>query len=576
MPYYERELYKKFPLYARFLDEKGMLQHFAEALQPEFTAFYQTMAERNYLFDPDLVPERFINFVAQSVGLANRGDHTLGIGINPTWDIDRKRELFKEAWVYWQTKGTQDAIRRGTYFWLGWQDALDSARFSTLQPFGLHPTSSPPLWWDYETPYDDHLDLKWGERKQLGSGDYPQSYEPNWDSFTAANYSWEWSDPWWQDREHLAVDRVTPIDSPGSMLGPRSVWLQYSPDPGDWGRVFPDVLELNPEMLSTVARPAVFGWIEGGTVEPLWVEDFLLPDNTTEIIQDLEIDGLKWGELFPSTTGDYRPEPFIVEEDEIEFGVWTGHRWNDPWEYDWYYVGLKLVRIRSVKAAIEGAISPIRLGLLNWSAEFSAIAPPPAITSSTLSFVSTDFSLLDGCPLSLQLDSFGFSADFLDEKSSTLAPNSLRVKATTELRSTAFTELESNERSVKSPEFIGFSADLGLLIDPVEVNSGVDSFDWIAERTLQFDSVPILISSSEPGWTASFVTTLEASSLSLTPGILSTTVLVALESAPLLISVDPLGAIANATVSTSETQVEIDSPPVEVRAYNWFIQNVVA
>lgn len=576
MTYYERELYKKFPLYARFLDEKGMLQHFAEALQPEFTAFYQIMAERNYLFDPDLVPEKFLNFVAQSVGLASRGDRSLGMGIDPKWDVDRKRELFREAWSYWQTKGTESAIAKGTYFWLGWEDALDSTRFSTLQPFGKHPTSSPPLWWDYETSYDDHLDLKWGERKQLGSGDYPQIYDPGWDLFTTTQYTWEWSDPWWQDRERLAVDPVTPIDSPGSMLGPRSVWLQYSPDPGDWSKIFPDALELNPEMISTVARGAIFGWIEGGTVEPLWIEDFLLPDNTTEVIQGLEIDGLKWGELFPSTTGSYNPEPFIIEEDEVEFGIWAGHQWNEFWQYDWYYRKNGLVRIKSVAAVVQNtAIASLRSDNLGWTAHFDVMTLPTSIQIRGEKLLSFDFSQLKGSELLLSSEDLGFSADFLDSKSSTLAFNSLRLEASTSLTSTAFARAESNAQFISASP-VGFNADLGVLLQEIEVQLELLGFGWSAETIIHLESSELVLTASDLEWTAFFMTQISANPLVPTASQLFSTTSTQIEANSLELRASPFSSEANMVVSIEGSGSAIAASPLGLSAYNWFIQNVVA
>jgi hypothetical protein len=351
MPYSTR-IYDDLPLYARLADETGVLAHVCEAYQPEIDAILSRLERQEFFYNPDLIPERFLDWFGQFVGLAPVGEYWLGLGLNPDWPAQHKRTVIMRAWRYWQLKGTEWGIREALALWLQWEEAHNRDRLSIKLPFGKTPTAYLPKWWDYVTPYDAWLTQTWEERQQLGSGDYPQTYQPDWFSLESPDWFWEYGKVW-TDRTLDQVDGI-PIDSLGSALGPDRPWMHLYPEVQDWNRLFPDVVELNSEIWSAQTQPTTFGWLDFEETSPVLLRrNANLPQQET--VREFEILGFQYDDILPFSALDAEPEPFTITEEQVEFGVWGEFEWHDTYEDGWWYTKLQLITIQTITAKLAAA-----------------------------------------------------------------------------------------------------------------------------------------------------------------------------------------------------------------------------
>lgn len=289
-------LYENLPVYARFLDEAGVLEHICNAIQIEIDAANRRLESLEYIFSPDTAPEEWLLWLQQIVGGAAIGDRWLGLGINPEWNAADQRKLIRSLWKYWQAKGTQWGIREGMSIWLRWSQAHDTDRCQINAPFGRNLTDDPPGWWGWGTDYGDFRTRTWIDIKRLGSGSYTQTYQPPWLSVRSPGWQWDYGQQW-SDRS-AAIKFADPGDSTGSAMGPGHSWVHVFPTVEKWNQIFPDVFELNPEIWSIHAQPTIFGWFDGGETEPILLQrsQDTPPTQTTLVF---EPSGFQWGDMYP-------------------------------------------------------------------------------------------------------------------------------------------------------------------------------------------------------------------------------------------------------------------------------------
>ncbi|MBD1864172.1 MULTISPECIES: phage tail protein [Trichocoleus] len=382
MPYSTR-IYDELPLYARLADEQGVLAHVCEAYQPELDAILSRLERQEFFYNPDLTPERFLDWLGQFVGLAPIGEHWLGLGLNPDWPAQQKRTVIARAWRYWQLKGTEWGVREALALWLQWEESHSRDRLAINLPFGKSPTAHPPKWWDYVTTYDAWLTQTWEERQQFGSGDYPQTYKPDWFSLESSDWFWEYGKVW-TDR---TLDQVNanPIDSPGSALGPDRPWMHLHPEVQDWNRLFPDVLDLNLEIWSAQTQPTTFGWLDFEETSPVLLQrNANLPQQQT--VREFEILGFQYDDLLPFSALDVQPEPFSIAEEQVEFGIWGELGWGDTYEDGWWYTAPRLITIQTITTESPTANLYVQASPLQGAAELelaletvSSVIEAPAI-----------------------------------------------------------------------------------------------------------------------------------------------------------------------------------------------------
>ena len=277
------------------MDERGVLRHVCDAAQPTYDEILLSLAQLEFLVDPDYTPVEFLDWFQQFVALAPIGDRILGLGLDPGWAPLHKREVIKRAWRYWQTKGTERGVREALALWLRWEEAQTEPAVLIRLPWGTRPSATPPQWWGYTTRFDAWPTQKWDERQLLGSGDYLQRYTPDWTIVQSDQTPWEYDDRFDQD----FVERdVVAIDSPGSMLGPHAVWEHLTPGVDRWNEVFPGIHPLNEESWDIQARVGVFGWIDGGETEPMVVRRSPATVQT-QTVYDVEIIGFRYSDMLP-------------------------------------------------------------------------------------------------------------------------------------------------------------------------------------------------------------------------------------------------------------------------------------
>lgn len=254
-------IYENLPLYARVADERQILRHVCDAIQPPYDEMRYLLSRMDFFFDPDHTPAEFLDWFGQIVGLAPIDDQWLGLGLNPEWGEQHKRDVIKRAWLYWQLKGTDWAIREALDMWLQWRDSHTDRLLFTI-PFGKTPTAQPPGWWDYQTCYGDQRLHPWTEIKRLGMGDNP--------------------------REGFS----------GAAIGPYHTWLHLNPTDADWNKLFPDIYTLNPEIWDAHRTVTVFGWIEPDAITPIEIKRNPAYPATRTVTQ-MEVQGWRWGDQYP-------------------------------------------------------------------------------------------------------------------------------------------------------------------------------------------------------------------------------------------------------------------------------------
>ena len=291
-----RDLYKNLPYYLRMLDEQGsgMLKHLTDPTQTQLDKWTDAKGTIELIENPDTIPKSWAYWAQQKVGGAGTRERWLGIGVHPDWPVERMRRFLLEGWNYWNTKGTQTAIRWAIDFWLDWEKAQNPIYLEFRKPFGDRPTSELPQWWSYTTPYGTHATQHYTEFQFWGGGDYPQQYQPDYRSLRQNTWLWEFETVW--DDRQLVLSRPPEIDNSRSGLGPRNVWMHFHLDESEWNKIAPDIHKLNPETWHILARPQVFLWQDIETSLKL-IEDPEFPIARTRILYD--IDGFQFGDIFP-------------------------------------------------------------------------------------------------------------------------------------------------------------------------------------------------------------------------------------------------------------------------------------
>ena len=306
------------------LDEQGsgLLKHLTDPVQSQFDTFEDSKGLLELINNPDTIPKDWAYWAQQKVGGAGTREYWIGVGLHPDWPVDRMRRFLKEAWNYWNTKGTQQAIRWAIDFWLDWEKAQNPIYLEFRRPFGDRPTAYPAQWWSYATPYDAFTTQNYTERQFFGGGDYPQQYRPERATLQQEFWRWDYGTVW--DDRQLALVETEEIDNSRSGLGPRNVWTHFHLSETEWNSVAPDIHKLNPEAWHSLARPQVFLW-QDIEADLKLVEDPEFPTVKTTVLYD--IDGFKYNDIYPWPVSQpprtetqlvsraWQPEPYFEYRD---------------------------------------------------------------------------------------------------------------------------------------------------------------------------------------------------------------------------------------------------------------------
>lgn len=279
MTAYDRKIYSNLPDYAKLADTENVLKHICDVLQIEIDRAFDLYERIQFLLDSEMTTDSWMSFVGQMAGLSIQGSKYLGTGINPDWGIRQKRTLLLNAWKYWQRKGTEQGIREAVWLWLNWEGAKDKTKFHIVQPFGDRPLSKPPNWLSWGTLYHENL-LRIHQEKSFLGAEQINNYRPNYlISEKSQPYSWH------------RPDEVVDL----SYLGPENLWLHLILNANEWNLVFPDIIELLPEIVSIGREPIIFGWYRSTVdTEPI---EIISDIPVYELVQEFKVDGFKWGVL---------------------------------------------------------------------------------------------------------------------------------------------------------------------------------------------------------------------------------------------------------------------------------------
>jgi len=348
MPVYQRELYLNIPLYARLADDIGLVEHICDSIQPNIDAAFRAIEKQEFLYNPEIAPREWLQFLGQFVGLAIRNGKYLGFGLNPDWSDAHTRDVIQRAWAYWQIKGTELGIRTAIALWLQWEKALNPQDLAIHQPFSDRPADAPANWWTWDSTWDSHLIQTYEQRRHLGAEGLIR-YRPNYQTLVEPHWYWEWGTLWCDP----AIDCNFAPDIFGmrSHLGPHNSWLHFNLSESDWSKVFPDFFELAPEIFPATAMWSVFAWITPKAVAPT-IKLKRVVEQRVDFIDEFAIDGFQYGiidssgdptpkdndlfelagSLFPSVNFPATTTTTLVTT-EIEFGVWLPEYWFGQWWY---------------------------------------------------------------------------------------------------------------------------------------------------------------------------------------------------------------------------------------------------
>jgi hypothetical protein len=340
-------IYNKLPAHVRLFDSRGLIQHLANVYQSPVNRFQRAIDSSTELFNPGvlaLTRQEFLDFLGQFVGLGTRDGEYLGIGLNPEWPAAHKALVIEEIFQYWLQKGTEPGVRKALRLWLRWLDADNVDRCRIVLPIGKVSSDRATLWFDHFTSFDDPYYQVKENKQQLLSGDYRRYYTPNEKRLHQDVWTWEYDQPMTAIGEHELVQTKPPRRlGEGSHLIDHAPWEHFWLERHfEWNKVNPDILKLNPHILSAVARPVPFSWLKPSFAPSEEILEITIPYSGEKVSEVCvyELDGIGYGDAVQyEPTGEYLTSAWkfpylgeyietIVETEIVETGVW--------WPFDHY------------------------------------------------------------------------------------------------------------------------------------------------------------------------------------------------------------------------------------------------
>lgn len=298
-------LYQLLPSYLRLFDDDEKIIKFIcdQGIQPEIDIQLAVTRRLPDYFDlsNSLSWDR-LDWLGQLVGLGAIEGHYLGIGINPNWGIDQKIKLIENAGDYWKQKGTEAGVRQAIELWLNWEK--QSTKLTLRSPFDDFSG-----WWEYDTPYDFNEGKTFKQQKAIGGGDYAQDYQPSWTLLQTNGDYWQYDIPW--NNQEFVITPAPVIQTQGSRMGARNVYLDFAVDEQDWRSLFPDYHTLALEIFPVLARqhPIIYFEMAGAIVSIPRIP----PDTNTGKLIDFDVDGYHydWEYPYPAVI---TPESYLTTE----------------------------------------------------------------------------------------------------------------------------------------------------------------------------------------------------------------------------------------------------------------------
>lgn len=332
-------IYEKLPEYIRMFDRMKLIEHLANIFQAPVNRFQRVIDVSPDLFNPGvltLTRQDFLPFLGQFVGLGTRAGEYLGIGINPEWPPSHQALVIEEAFQYWLQKGTEPGVRKAVRLWLQWLEADSVDRCRINLPMGKVRSDRATMWFDHYTSFDDPFYQVLEDKQQLISGDYTRYYTPNEQELHQPEWLWEYDSEFFNQKHELTHENAVKRLGDGSHLIDHAPWQHFWLERHfEWNKINPDILKLNPHILSAVARPVPFSWLKPEKVADEEIIKLKIPYDG-ELIEEeciYTLDGIGYGDAVVDDAGNFLtsawPFPFLGEYVEYldvvtvtETGVW--------------------------------------------------------------------------------------------------------------------------------------------------------------------------------------------------------------------------------------------------------------
>lgn len=295
-----RTLYRSLPLYSQWFDEQtgSVLAHLCNSIQPELDTVEQILTEYEYFLNLDSpLNDEYLDFLQQFVGAAPIEGRYLGIGLDPGWSVVQKKRVIARLFQYWQSKGTESAMRLAIAMWLQWPEAEAPESLDIRRPFGSQISSEPDNWWHWGTPYDAGCYQSYKDTQIFYGGDIPGfNYQPPGLRLIEFVDRWQWSVEVWSPR---LLDPLSfpVVKNSRNYLGSNHIWLHFKPGLDEfptWNQIFNDYSVLSPEIVPSQTSDLVFQWVEQSIDIPVIGLD---PSENLVKRTNYELEGYNWGGL---------------------------------------------------------------------------------------------------------------------------------------------------------------------------------------------------------------------------------------------------------------------------------------
>lgn len=318
-------LYDNLPVYMQLFDDQDQIVKFIcdVGLQPELDVQFNFTRQLENYFNPDhpLAAPR-LDWLGQLVGLGAIDGHYLGIGINPKWKNSDKIRLIKNAWEYWQQKGTNPGIRKAIELWLLWNK--QSTKLTISQPIENNAGV-----WTYQTPYSYNWGKSFKDIKYLASGNYYNTHQPEWVKLQHTTDYWRYNTVW--NDSTIEATHAPVLETQGSRVGAKHVWMEFDCDEDDWDKVFPDYHTLALEMFPVLARQYPFIYYDLSNDTALSIPRKEVAPGDGSVVIDFDVDGYHYGWMYPYPA-IIDPPPYIEETTvTTTFGFYPGFAYGQRW-----------------------------------------------------------------------------------------------------------------------------------------------------------------------------------------------------------------------------------------------------
>lgn len=174
----ESNIFENLPTYVKYEDHqnRNIVKFLCDqGIQPQYDEMLDIISRLAILFNTESATSNgTIDWICEIFGLHNYEDHWLGVGINPDWSPQKKRDVLGRISNYWRNKGTINAFYEALMVW-GFDDPIDALPFEVRVDIPLYNTQLSRhdyvSLWTYRTPFNINQYQNLSSSYRLGIGD---------------------------------------------------------------------------------------------------------------------------------------------------------------------------------------------------------------------------------------------------------------------------------------------------------------------------------------------------------------------------------------------------------------------